>query len=345
MFTHTLINTLLDGLDLTSSDLVLLQLWAEDDYKQVLCDFSYALARRGIACVLQQHSRIYYLELFKNHKGSSSLFTSTYFDHYKPITVVIDLLAYEPVQPHQDFPKDQLPLYGDYMRNLFKTLQIKKKFVQLRLPTLENSQHTPLSFETYKETLLHAYNINYTVLKNTCQTYINKFSGKQCLEIKTSSSHLLSFSLEQRNWHRDDGTGDLPAGEIYIAPTETSACGSLYIDKLYYFDTQFGHITLHFDKGILTHSSDEVFNTHLRDLPPGGNVLGEFGIGLNPNIHTLTGYTPLDEKILGTCHIALGMNHLFGGTNTCPFHDDMVFKADVYLDGTLILDNGMPLLK
>jgi len=36
--------------------------------------------------------------------------------------------------------------------------------------------------------------------------------------------------------------------------------------------------------------------------------LGEFGIGLNPAIDRVIGYTLLDEKMLGTAHVALGEN-------------------------------------
>ncbi len=41
----------------------------------------------------------------------------------------------------------------------------------------------------------------------------------------------------------------------------------------------------------------------------------------------LIGYTPIDEKALGTYHIGLGMNHLFGGQNNCKFHMDFVFTC------------------
>ena len=35
----------------------------------------------------------------------------------------------------------------------------------------------------------------------------------------------------------------------------------------------------------------------------------------NPNVTELCGYTPLDEKMYGTFHIAVGANNMFGGTN------------------------------
>ena len=51
--------------------------------------------------------------------------------------------------------------------------------------------------------------------------------------------------------------------------------------------------------------------------PPaaGSDVIGELGIGLNPDVGEPTGYTLTDEKILGTVHLALGENEMLGGVN------------------------------
>ena len=45
-----------------------------------------------------------------------------------------------------------------------------------------------------------------------------------------------------------------------------------------------------------------------------------------------------DEGALGTCHIALGDNHRFGGTSHAPVHIDMVQKdPTIELDGEIVL--------
>ena len=55
-------------------------------------------------------------------------------------------------------------------------------------------------------------------------------------------------------------------------------------------------------------------------------LLGEFGIGLNPAIDQVTGCTLLDEKMLGTAHIALGENRALGGINNSALHWDLVIQ-------------------
>ncbi len=85
---------------------------------------------------------------------------------------------------------------------------------------------------------------------------------------------------------------------------------------------------LTFENGILIKSSSKEINEFLYALPEKYKILCEFGIGLNPKVKKLIGFTPIDEKALGTYHIGLGMNHFFGGENNCPFHMDFVFTCD-----------------
>ena len=61
--------------------------------------------------------------------------------------------------------------------------------------------------------------------------------------------------------------------------------------------------------------------------PRENRVVCELGFGMNPNITSLCGYTVLDEKMAGTFHIAVGANHMFGGTNKASDHIDFVGYA------------------
>jgi leucyl aminopeptidase (aminopeptidase T) len=66
---------------------------------------------------------------------------------------------------------------------------------------------------------------------------------------------------------------------------------------------------------------------------PRAHNLAEFGIGCNPAAR-VTGVTLEDEKALGTCHLALGRNDLFGGTVDVGIHLDGVLRApEILVDG------------
>jgi leucyl aminopeptidase (aminopeptidase T) len=62
----------------------------------------------------------------------------------------------------------------------------------------------------------------------------------------------------------------------------------------------------------------------LKAIDPSALVIAEFGIGLNPKATSYTGYALFDEKLVGTCHIALGTNQYFGGANEAPVHFDFI---------------------
>ena len=63
---------------------------------------------------------------------------------------------------------------------------------------------------------------------------------------------------------------------------------------------------------------------YFSDQPKENRTVCELGIGMNPNVTNLCGYTVLDEKMAGTFHIAVGANNMFGGNNRASTHIDFV---------------------
>jgi aminopeptidase len=81
------------------------------------------------------------------------------------------------------------------------------------------------------------------------------------------------------------------------------------------------------------------------DMDEGARRLGEVAFGLNPEIQRATGSIAFDEKIGGTCHVALGMAFPeAAGTNSSGLHWDMVCDlrsgGEVYGDGELLARDG-----
>lgn len=68
--------------------------------------------------------------------------------------------------------------------------------------------------------------------------------------------------------------------------------------------------------------------------------VGEIGIGMNPACE-LTGRMLEDEGCYGTVHFGFGDDRGFAGTNSCPLHLDLVFRAPTLaVDGHVILQDG-----
>lgn len=123
--------------------------------------------------------------------------------------------------------------------------------------------------------------------------------------------------------------GNLPAGEVFVAPLEESAQGRLVVDLCLgdlWLDQP---VALTVERGRVVRAeggwaADEL-RSRLGDDPWAWTV-GEFGLGANPHI-VRRGRVAQDEKALGTAHIALGGNLSFGGENPAVTHYDCVIAA------------------
>ncbi|MFT4326928.1 MAG: aminopeptidase, partial [Candidatus Woesearchaeota archaeon] len=103
-------------------------------------------------------------------------------------------------------------------------------------------------------------------------------------------------------------------------------------------------IKLEVKKGKATIVSKNKDSTKLKKLlesvGPKAYNLAELGIGTNPNA-ILTGNVLEDEKVLGTCHIALGNDLSYNGTNNVPIHlDGIILKPTITVDGKIIMKDG-----
>jgi len=175
---------------------------------------------------------------------------------------------------------------------------------------------------------------------------------------RTGENHCLTLRLEGRSGRADGGIAapgqiiNIPTGEAYIATLEDSAEGALVVNGSFpECDLSAGReVVLAFSGGRLDLASCQFpvdgAGAHCKNLllsaasdQAEGMQVGELGIGLNPGILTVEGRTILDEKVFGTCHIAIGSNAPFGGLNHAPYHLDLVFyPVSLLLDG-VGLDN------
>lgn len=165
----------------------------------------------------------------------------------------------------------------------------------------------------------------------------------------------LRMGLKGRAGHADTGFitekgsfGNLPAGEVYVAPVEGTSNGIMVLDwsttrKLS------PPVTLTMKNGKVTDmAGDTEFLKYLENVfkvSPNSDCMAELGIGTNDKASRPDNILEA-EKILGTTHIALGDNTTFGGSTSANFHEDYVFFSPTlileYEDSTTqtIIDNG-----
>lgn len=176
--------------------------------------------------------------------------------------------------------------------------------------------------------------VDWHALEARTNMIARRIRGAQSLRITTPDGTDIAFSVRGRRVYEDAGNlrrsgsfGNLPAGEVFLAPVEGTANGLLVLN---WAPTRrlASAIRLIIEDGVVTRiEGDEPYAMVLADKlasnPLNRNV-AELGIGTNDKAVRPENILEA-EKIFGTVHIALGDNHSFGGNVRTPFHQDFVF--------------------
>jgi aminopeptidase len=177
---------------------------------------------------------------------------------------------------------------------------------------------------------------------------ISRLSAASELRIEGEGTDL-SLSVAGRVWVSSDGRRNMPSGEVFTGPVETSASGVVRFDiPSSPRGVEVSGISLEFRHGVVVEAhadrGDDVLQAMLA-TDDGARRLGEIGIGTNTGIDRPVGTILFDEKIGGTVHLALGRSYPeTGGTNESAIHWDMICDlrtgGRITADGTPILVDG-----
>ena len=313
------------------SNKILVHWWGSDEDQLYLDGFTNALIESGYevtAILFDQGAVVNAFEETANAtlKNLPDQHLSNYaFEVQKNHQNIIDVCCFSPPSLIAELSNDAKPAFIRFMRTLFGCISNpENQYTQLRLPSEELAEESGLSFEAY-ETLWHdLIAVDYCQLEKDCSETILQYQDKTAFQIHSGKDCVLTFSTEGRSWHSDHGNGDYPAGEVYIAPLENTANGLFYTPRICWEGALLTDVVLSFENGTLVNTSHPEIWQSLQGAPGDALKFAEFGIGLNPKAQQLSGYNLFDEKAIGSCHIAIGMNHLFGGTNESPIHIDFV---------------------
>ena len=159
----------------------------------------------------------------------------------------------------------------------------------------------------------------------------------------------LRLNIGGRSWVNSDGKRNMPSGEVFTGPIETSANGQILFDiPTIYGGASVRGVRLTFKDGVVTQATaDEGEDALLAalDTDGGSRILGELGIGSNAGIQAPTQNILFDEKIGGTVHLALGNGYPeTGGTNVSALHWDLIKDlrggGQILLDGEVFQSDG-----
>ena len=306
----------------SAGEMVLVHFWGEDADKEIANHFVAAVAALGATPVLLQQARMINREVFSSAK--QSCFDDRYFELFSKFDAVLDVFTYQPVVLGFQIEADQMALYRQYISRLFYKLMECKRFTQIRIPTAANAAESNLDPQDYVRRMSFAYDIDYEWIAAACRQEVKRFADAEMIAVSTGQDCVLQLELTGRPWHTDAGDGDLPCGEIYIAPVENKTNGSVFFETFYLHDKTYRGVTLEILNGEISGSSHSEITKHFAEQSKENRIICELGFGMNPHVTDLCGYAALDEKMAGSFHIAVGANTMFGGENKASDHVDFV---------------------
>ncbi|MDX9857312.1 MAG: aminopeptidase [candidate division Zixibacteria bacterium] len=229
------------------------------------------------------------------------------------------------------------------------------KWVGTLFPTQANAQDANMSLSDYREFVyraghLHAADpVKHWRSVEKEQTRLKKILDRaERIHIQAADTDLKA-RVKGRKWISCHGTENFPDGEIFTSPLEESTEGVIRFSfPANYGGREVEDVRLEFKKGRVV-SERAVRNIEflqaMLNLDEGSRRVGEIAIGTNYEIKQFTRNTLFDEKIGGTCHLAVGASFPeAGGKNKSSLHWDMVcdLKKDsqITADGKVIYRNG-----
>jgi leucyl aminopeptidase (aminopeptidase T) len=203
-----------------------------------------------------------------------------------------------------------------------------------------------------EEVFRRALDVDYGELKRAGEWLAAQLSAASSCHVTSPGGTDLAVELSGRSGISDDGDlsavgafGNLPAGEAFIAPLETSGEGRIVFDgALGGYGLLEEPVPVVLSEGRLVDTRGAVGEWLTATLDAGGEYgrsLAELGIGTNPAAR-LTGNILEDEKALGTIHLAFGTSAGIGGVNRSSVHiAGLVLRPTVELDGRRLLEDGL----
>lgn len=181
--------------------------------------------------------------------------------------------------------------------------------------------------------------------QNRLVRILNRFNR---IHVRSADTDL-KLRVKGRKWINCSGTENFPDGEIFTSPLENSAEGFIsYSFPAVYMGREVENVRLEFKHGRVvkeTAGKNLSYLESMLDVDKGARYIGEFAIGTNYAIKRFSKNILFDEKIGGTCHVAVGASiPESGGKNKSSLHWDMVCDlrkdSEIVADGKVIYRNG-----
>jgi aminopeptidase len=270
---------------------------------------------------------------------------------YEAKTIEADIIILAPRNTRNlsHIPPRKMAERRKVLKPISEILLRRVRWVLTNYPTEALAQETDRSLGEYEKLYFRAVDQDWAAMARMFARAkrILERAGRVRITGKETD---LSFSIRGRTAIPCAGEYNMPDGEIFTAPVETSTEGKIFFEfPAIAGGREVAGIRLVFRKGRVVEASAEKNEGYLKEMlaaDRGAAVLGEFGIGANAGVTSFTRDILLDEKMGGTVHLAVGRSYPeSGGRNDSAVHWDMIkdlrSQGELYLDGKPVLRTGV----
>lgn len=265
----------------------------------------------------------------------------------KDVTRHVNILAEIPDTNFNDVPPRKTRIAIEARRPIID--QIKHMSMsKIYLPTPELAKYFKVKEDVFIKSITAGLDIDYENLRKRVKkvTDLLKENRSEIRLLTGGGEYELKFKINGRLIHFEDGTHELPAGSVFVAPVETSVNGSILLDGVIYQGKPIKNLVLKFREGRMIDSSAQsnhsVFLQRLKTSYGDKEVFGGFGIGLNDGIEEPIGCEFVDSRVLGSVHILIGSNIIYGGENFSDLSWILMnTEPTVFVDSMRLLDKSI----
>lgn len=283
--------------------------------------------------------------------GLRDVEAAIFFESAKKFTDDVQLVEMEMRTEHAQEPPEKVAKMMAEADVAFLVTTFSLSHTQARKKACKEGARVASMPTITRDTILRTLVIDYgEVAKLSKKIAKSLTKGKEVI-VKSGGGTNLKVSVDGRKAITDTGlytksgdSGNLPAGEAFVAPVEGKSEGVIVFDGCFADIVLDEPIEVEVSKGkavnIKGGKAAEVLKEKIEKVGKLAFNIAELGIGTNKKAELGDNLLEV-EKVYGTCHVALGNNATFGGKVKVPFHSDgVILKPEVVVDGRVILKGG-----
>jgi aminopeptidase len=225
------------------------------------------------------------------------------------------------------------------------------RWVVTLYPTAGAAQDAAMSTSEYEDFVYGAVDQDWERIARDQEALKELFDRGSEVVLRGEDTEL-KMRIEGRTFVSADGKVNMPDGEVFTGPVESSIEGHILFSYPAIYPAFGGRevegVHLWFREGSVvkaTATKGEDYLLAMLDMDAGSRYIGELGLGNNYLIDRFTKNILFDEKIGGSIHLALGRGYPeTGSKNESGLHWDMIKDlrdgGEIYLDGALVQEDG-----